>query len=95
MVRFGGGLTEIVKVEKKRVLEPTEVLGREGTYGGVIRAGFPRFRDWHPSPEMRQKGYTANPDICRHVRRGYAPREGWWCMDCGDRLKEERIDYRF
>jgi hypothetical protein len=44
------------------------------------------FRDWHPSPFMRALGYTRNPDTCRHGRKGFTPRDGWWCMECGDSL---------
>lgn len=77
-------MTEIVKVEKKRVLEPTEVLPpltfTHREYGIS-------FRMWNPSSEMRALGYTANPDICRHRRKAYQPRFGWWCRDCGDSLK--------
>lgn len=47
----------------------------------------PFYRDWHPSAFMRALGYTSNPDICRHSRKGYTPRDGWWCRDCGDNLK--------
>lgn len=45
------------------------------------------FRNYNPFPHMRAMGYTANPDTCRHHRKGYTPRDGWWCRDCGDTLE--------
>lgn len=84
-------MTEIVKVEKKRVIEPTEVIP-PGGYGmdfagpsNPIRSNF-IYRTWHPSASMRSLGYVVNPDLCRHSRKGYTPRDGWWCRDCGDKL---------
>jgi hypothetical protein len=79
-------VTELVKVEKRKVLEPTEVIppGQEHRSGRE-----PVFRTWHPSILMRRLGYTVNPDVCRHSRKGYVPRFGWWCKDCGDSLKEK------
>jgi hypothetical protein len=85
-------VTELVHNPKSRVLEG-EVLppGPTANYYSVNGSWNPTnlrdtFRNYHPSPVMRKMGYTANPDTCRHHRKGYAPRDGWWCRDCGDKL---------
>jgi hypothetical protein len=107
-------MTDLVKVEKRTVLEPTEVLPpkKEVTYGDltevtirhgrelareyfkaswpiegeVVSSKIPQIRSWNPFPEQRALGYTRNPDTCRHEKKGYTPRDGWWCRDCGDTL---------
>lgn len=75
----------IVKVEKRRVIEG-EVVPPFGLNGGKQMQEAIIYREWNPYPELRALGYTANPDICRHGRKGWTPRDGWWCKDCGDLL---------
>jgi len=48
----------------------------------------PYVRTWNGDWKMRASGYTANPDICPHRVKGYTPRDGWWCKDCGEELKD-------
>jgi len=72
----------ITRYPLRHVLYYPEVEVKEGTVVDWI----PPTRDWNPSPIMRLLGYTRNPDTCRHGRKGYTPREGWWCMECGDSL---------
>lgn len=83
-------MSEIVKVEKRIVLEPTEVLPPGALPYGSGRTSpinIPNlFRTWHPIPAMRRLGYSRNPDTCRHEKKGYTPSFGWWCRDCGDSL---------
>jgi len=38
---------------------------------------------------MRKQGYVKNPDICIHRIKGYTPKDGWWCKECGELLKEK------
>lgn len=80
-------MTEIVKVERKKVLEPTEVLAPGVLPSGYAHSNDIRIRTWNLSPLMRRLGYTRNPDNCRHERKCYQPSFGWWCKDCGDSLR--------
>jgi hypothetical protein len=57
-----------------------------GVRSGTVVDRVPQTRDWHPSPFMRRLGYLSNPDTCRHPRKGYTPRDGWWCKECGENL---------
>lgn len=46
----------------------------------------PRFREWNADPLMRKMGYNRNPDVCLHTVKGFTPRDGWWCKECGEKL---------
>lgn len=72
----------IAESARQRRLE-TPIEGEVLMPGEILRANF---RDWNPSPLMRALGYTRNPDTCRHERKGFTPRDGWWCKECGDSL---------
>ena len=52
----------------------------------AANVAIPSTRNWNPSPFMRMLGYTRNPDTCCHDRKGFTPRDGWWCKECGDSL---------
>ena len=74
-----------IESEVLRPETPREIMTRDPMY---FAANFliPPTRDWNPSPLMRLLGYTRNPDTCRHERKGFTPRDGWWCKECGDGL---------
>jgi hypothetical protein len=65
-----------------------ELVPKNIRIGEVLAAHYklPPFRDWNPSPLMRRLGYVKNPDTCSHSRKGFTPRDGWWCKECGDSL---------
>jgi hypothetical protein len=78
-------MNDLVPVRRVPKVIEGEVLPASGPVFTHREFGI-TFRTWHPSSAMRALGYTNNPDICSHSRKGFTPRDGWWCKDCGDGL---------
>ena len=74
-------MNDLVPVRRvPRVAEP-EVLHKDYVFG------FP-MREVRMMPDFDREsyGYQVHPIQCRHRRKGFTPRDGWWCKECGDSL---------
>ena len=87
-------MTELVPVRRVPRVIDGEVLrpdpafdGRAvpGTYGAVLRHPLREIR-MMPEFDKESRGYQLHPVQCFHRKKGFTPRDGWWCKDCGDPL---------